>query len=303
MELYELESFVSVVENGSFTHAAEALCVTQPAVTRQMASLERRLKTRLFERLGRSVKLTSAGEALHRYAEQILRLAREAERAVGDVATGVSGKLAVGASSTTATYVLPRLLHSFRESYAGVELSVHTGSSAQVTDLVIRGAVDVGIVTGFREQTGLVEIPLSEYATSVVVYPDHPLAIARSAESDGTQKVVSAEELIGIPLILMEEGANLRTYVDRLFASASIEKRVTMELDNVEAIKKMIEARLGISLLPLVSVEVEVAAGRLVTLPLMEEPNEHRSIVAIHRRDKYLSVILAAFIQLLQSIE
>src|SRR5437763_6287769 len=107
MELYQLEAFEAVVAQGSFTRAAEALFVTQPAVTRQIAALEAELRTRLFDRLGRTVRLTVAGEALHRYAEQIIRLSREAHDAVADIEAGDAGRLAVGASSTLATYVLP----------------------------------------------------------------------------------------------------------------------------------------------------------------------------------------------------
>src|SRR5205823_13162002 len=106
---------------------------------------------------------------------------------------------------------------------------------------------------------------------------------------------VRAAELAGCPLILMEEGTNLRTYVDRLLSAAGVEERVSLELDNVEAIKKMIEAQLGISLLPLVSVEAEVEAGRLVTLALTDVPKAQRRITAIHRRDKFLSAALTAF--------
>ncbi len=299
MELRQLETFAQVAHWQSFTKAADALSLTQPAVTRQIAALEQELRTRLLERMGRKVRLTAAGEALYRYAVEILRLAREAERAVADVVAGTAGRLAVGASSTTATYILPPLLRRFRETYPGVELSIHTGVSAQVAEMVIASEVDVGIVTGLGEPGGLIEIPLADYATGVVVYPEHPLA-QRIADPDFAAQGVSAEELAGSPLILMEEGTNLRTYVDRLLSAAGVEERVTMELDNVEAIKKMIEARLGISLLPLISVQAEVAAGRLIALPLADVPGAHRRIVAIHRPDKYLSAALKAFLALLQ---
>lgn len=332
MELRQLETFAKVAELRNFTRAAEELSLTQPAVTRQIAGLERELRTRLLERMGRRVALTAAGEALYRYAMEILRLSREAERAVADVATGAAGRLAVGANSTTATYILPPLLRRFREAHPGVELSVHTGVSAQVVEMVVANAVDVGIVTGVREQAGLTVLPLAEQATGVVVYPGHPLAEEGNWETGklgneegigklgnqemnttgnhpisqfpnsliSSSRAVRAEELAGSPLILMEEGTNLRTYVDRLLSAAGVEERVTMELDNVEAIKKMIEARLGISLLPLVSVQAEVEAGRLVALPLADVPGAHRRLAAIHRQDKYLSSTLKAFLSLLK---
>jgi DNA-binding transcriptional LysR family regulator len=300
LELRQLETFARVAQLQSFTRAAEELALTQPAVTRQIAALERELHTRLLERMGRRVQVTAAGEALYAYAVQMLRLEQEAERAVADVVLGMAGRLAVGASSTTATYLLPPLLRRFREAYPGVELSVHTGVSAQVAERVLANEVDVGVVTGLREPSGLVEIPLAEFATGVVVYPEHPLA-GRARSSGAAESGVGAAELAGSSLILMEEGTNLRTYVDRLLSAAGVEERVTMELDNVEAIKKMIEARLGISLLPLLSVGAEVEAGRLVALPLADVPGAHRRIVAIHRPDKYLSAALSAFLALLKS--
>ena len=300
MELYELEAFVAVATHHSFTRAAEALFLTQPAVTRQVAGLEAKLRTRLFDRLGRSVQLTSAGETLYRYSLEILRLAREAERAVTDVTTGAAGRLAVGANSTTATYILPPLLQRFRAAYPGVELSVHTGVSAQIGEMVLANSVDIGLLTGFTEHAGLIGVTVAEYETVVVVYPDHPLTQKKPGEQSLSvaSTGVTAAELAGSPLILMEEGTNLRTYVDRLLSAAGVEERVTMELDNVEAIKKMIEAKLGISLLPLVSVETEVAAGRLTALPLADVPNTHRSITAVYRKDKYLSVALKGFLDL-----
>ncbi len=293
MELHELRAFEAVAKHRSFTMAADSLFVTQPAVTRQIAALEAKLRTRLFERLGRTVRLTAAGEMLLGYSTEILRLSAEAETAICDVAIGAAGRLAVGASTTTATYVLPRFLSEFHQARPGVELSVHTGPSAKIAEMVVGGAVDIGVVTGFRRDSSLVEVPLADYATGVVVYPGHPLA------ADGSRPIKSVE-LAGCPLILMEEGTNLRTYVDRLLSEAGVEEHVMIELDNVEAIKKMIEARLGISLLPLVTVEAEVNSGRLIALSLSDVPGAQRRISAIYRQDKFLSAALMAFLAVLR---
>src|SRR5579871_75270 len=225
MDLRQLEAFVVVVQRESFTRAAEALHLTQPAVTRQVAALETQLNTRLLERMGRHVELTASGEALYRYATEILRLVQEAQRAVMDVDSGVAGRLSVGASSTTATYILPPLLRRFRETHPGVELSIHTGISAQIVERVLANEVDIGIVTGSREQAGLVTLSLTTYETVVVVYPEHPPA--RRQQVEGGEKSdpprgVGADELAGSPLILMEEGTNLRTYVDRFLSAAGV---------------------------------------------------------------------------------
>lgn len=290
MELYQLEAFEAIVLHGSFTKAAEALHLTQPAVTRQIASLEAELRTPLFDRLGRSVRMTTAGEALHRYAAHIVRLAHEARYAVADVNAGNAGRIALGASSTLATYVLPHLLRDFRHSHPRVEIAIQTGISAQILEQVRAGETDIALVTGDIQDALLVVSYLSDYETCVVVPPGHPLA---------NRETVSASELAGNPLILMETGTNLRTYVDRLLNTAGGGEQVAMELDNVEAIKRMIEAELGISMLPEVAVRTEVADGRLRALKLTDVPRAKRRIALVYRRDKYLSLTLKAFMELL----
>lgn len=290
MELHQLEAFEAVVAHKSFTRAAEALYLTQPAVTRQIAALEAELKTRLFDRLGRTVQITTAGEALHGYAEQIVRLAREARHAVADIESCGTGRLAVGASNTLATYVLPPLLRRFRENHPRVEIAVHTGVSAQVLEMVRRNEADIGLVTAEVRDISLQVTALTDFETCVVVPPTHPLA---------SRKSVGPEELAGNPLILMEAGTNLRTYVDRLLSAAGVAEQVALELDNVEAIKRMVEAELGLSLLPQVAVEREVEAGRLVALSLRNVPRAHRRIALVHRKDKYLSAAFRAFRELL----
>ncbi len=292
VELHQLEAFEAVVAHRSFTRAAVALHLTQPAVTRQIAALEKELRAPLFDRLGRTVQMTTAGETLHRYAESIVRLAREARHAVADIEAGAAGRVAVGASSTLATYVLPPLLRRFREAYPRVEITVHTGVSAQVLEMVRVNEADIGLVTGDVPDRALTATALADYETVVVVPPSHPLA-ARSS--------ISASELAGSPLIMMEAGTNLRTYVDGLLSAAGVEEQVTMELDNVEAIKRMIEAELGLSMLPEVSVSAEVASGRLVALKLTGVPHARRRIRLVHRRDKYLPTALQAFMRLLQT--
>ncbi len=292
MEIRQLETFVAIARLQSFTKAAEELHLTQPAVTRQIAGLEGELHTRLLERLGRKVELTQAGEALLGYASEILRLTDEAVRSVSERTLGTAGRLSVGANNTTATYILPSILQRFRMRYPGVELSVHTGVSSHVVEMVAANTVDLGIVAYFAPRQGITEMPLADYATGVVVPPHHPLAEAGCP--------VTAEQLHGQSLILMEQGTNLRSYVDSLLSAAGVAEQAALELDNVEAIKKMIEAGLGISLLPFISVEAEVAAGILCALPLANIPGAQRRLSAIYRRDKYLSAALKAFLQLLQ---
>lgn len=298
MELHQLEAFAAVARERSFTRASLRLHLTQPAVTRAVAALENELRTRLFDRLGRSVQLTPSGETLLRYAERVLQLTEEAKAAVTDIETGSAGRLSVGASSTLATYILPPLLAKFRQAHPAVEIAIHTGISARIRARVHSGAADVGLVTTGPEEDGtksdpsMTILPLAELDTCVVLPPVHPLA--------GHDSLDAAVLLSGeLPLLLMETGTNLREYAEGVFGGGVIP---AMELDNVEAIKRMITAGLGFSLLPELAVRTEVATGTLTALPLTNpSPRPGRRIELVYRRDKYLTAALRRFIALLQA--
>ena len=293
MELHQLAAFVAVARERSFTRAARALFLTQLAVTRAVAGLETELRTRLFDRLGRAVRLTASGETLLRYAERVLRLTDEARATVSDVETGAGGRLSVAASSTLATYLLPGLLAQFRRSYPAVEIAIQTGISARVRERVRAGEGDVGMVTSGAEPAdadpAMVTVPLATLATVAVLPPGHPLA----GDPAATPNALLAE-----PLLLMEPGTNLRGDAERLLGAVV----PVMELDNVETIKRMIAAGLGVSLLPEIAVRAEVAAGTLAAVPLAGVPaGSARRIELVYRRDKYLSAALRRFIALLQA--
>lgn len=249
-----------LVDTKTFTRAAEELSLTQPAVTRQIGALERELKTRLLDRLGRRVSPTAAGEALYAYAVDIVRLAEEAKRAIGDVAAGVAGRLSVGASGTASTYILPAVIRQFTQRFPGVELSVQTGPSAHIAELVLANAVYIGVVMNFAARPGITTVTVAMYESVLVAEPSHPFAREAGA--------LPAHRLHEADFILMQKGTNLRAYVDELLASAGAPPHVVMELDNVEAIKKMVEAGLGVSMLPLLAVENDIAAGRLAAVPI-----------------------------------
>lgn len=285
MDQRQLETFVRVAALGNFTRAAEELALSQPAVTRQVAALEKQCGTRLLDRLGHTVALTPAGEALHRYAVEILRLSAEAEEAVARIAVGEAGRLRVGASTTAATYFLPPFLAAFRSGFPGVELSVVTGGSEEVARMVVENAADVGVVMDFRGESELLEVPLAGYENVLAVHPEDELGANPSPAA-----------LASRPLLVTRRGTRLRRIVDSVFPSP-----VAMELDNLETIKKMVQARLGIALLPLLAMQEEIAAGTLVAVPLEIPVKEPQTISAIYRRDKYLTAAMRGFLGSLNS--
>lgn len=287
MELRQLEAFVAVAKEGGFTRASEILMLTQPAVTRQIAGLEAELRVRLIDRLGRRVALTAAGDVFLPYAITVLQAVAEAKVAVADVAGGAAGRLSVGVSSTAATYILPPILRRFHDAFPRVELSLRTGPSSHTVDLVASNAVDIGIAMDSEERPGIHFEPLAQYVLAVVVHPEHPLARDKN-------RGVTVNDLGGQPMVIMQEGTNLRSLTDRILSDGGVKAVVAMELDNVEAIKKMIAAQLGISILPQIAVADEVRSGVLRILPL-DGGIHRRQISAVYRDDKYLSSAMAAF--------
>lgn len=292
MELRQIEAFATVARVKSFTRAASVLHLTQPAVTRQIAALEESLGASLFDRLGRTVRLTAAGEAFLPRAEALLQGAGDARRAVREVARGDSGKLTLAASSTLAAYVVPGILREFRCAHPGIELALRTGLSAQIRELVRTGLADVGLVTTEGEpllaEVGPLEVHrLGRYETALVVPPGHPLAQNPSA---------TPADLAGESLLAMEPGTNLRAFVDRLLTLGGVSARITMELDSVEAIKRMVEAGMGVALLPRIAAQSEAEAGRLVALPLSGVALADREILLLWRKDHSKNSILRAFL-------
>jgi DNA-binding transcriptional LysR family regulator len=297
MEIHQLEAFTKVAELRSFTQAAEALFFSQPAVTQQVRALERAVGEPLFERQGRRVTLTSAGEALYPFASRALALLSEGRAAVEEVRTGVAGRVTLAAGPTTTIFTLPPALAAFRRDCPGVQLLVQTGTSREVTEQVIDGRADVGIVTTVYEREELVHAPLFADEILFVVHGGHPLASGSAATGQETVAALVAE-----PFILFPRGTGFRSYVEQWFAARGVAPRVTMELDSAEAVKAMAAAGLGAAAVPRVAVEEELAAGRLAPIPLPDEPPLYRQVCRLLRRDKYVSRPLAALLERLDAL-
>ncbi|RYX85053.1 LysR family transcriptional regulator [bacterium] len=289
MDLHQLEAFVRVVAIGNFTRAAEELSLSQPAVTRQIASLEKHFHTRLLDRLGHTVALTPAGEILHRHALEMLRLKAQTEESISLVVQGEAGTLKVGASTTAATYYLPTLLGAYRQQHPGVQLTLVTSNSNDITEMVLSNAVDVGVVMDFHGETQIVATELATYDNVLVLPPDAPLA--------QSQRPLSFADFVDEPLLVTHRGTRLRRIAEQLFGSAGLTPSIAMELDNLETIKQMVKAGLGIALLPRLVVEDEVSRNSLVALPLQASTEQSpQRIAAIYRRDKYLTSLLSNFL-------
>jgi LysR family transcriptional regulator, low CO2-responsive transcriptional regulator len=289
MDYDQLASFLEVARLQSFSRAAEKIYRTQPAISAQVRLLEQECGEKLFDRSGKKVLLTPAGEILLRYAQKLLDLQKEALQTIAELNQTPRGKLYIGANEATCLYVLPKTFARFRQLYPLVQISIYRNFSHKILQKVQEGAVDMGIVTLPQTANNIEILPVFRDEVQVVVPKNHPLAKSRS---------VTIEEVAQHPLILPKTG-HTRVVIDRLLRDYRDHLQISMELASVETQKKFVGAGLGISLISREYAQPEVAAGVLKLIPL-EGQKIYRELGLIYRRDRYLSLPAKVFLQVVQ---
>lgn len=289
MDYDQLASFLEVAKLQSFSRAAEKLFRTQPAISAQVRLLEQECGEKLFDRSGKKVLLTPAGEILCRYAEKLLGLQKEALQAIAELNQTPRGKLYIGANEATCLYVLPRTFARFKHLYPLVQISIYRNFSHKILQKVQEGAVDLGIVTLPQTINNMEVISVFRDEVQVVVPKNHPLAKNRS---------VTVEQMSQHPLILPKTG-HTRVVIDRLLREYRDHLQISMELASVETIKKFVGAGLGISLISRTYAQPEVTAGLLKLIPL-DGQKIYRELGLVYRRDRYLSLPAKVFIDVVR---
>lgn len=292
MLLVHIEGFLEVARLGSVSRAAEALYVTQPTLTARLHGLERELGERLFVRGRQGMRLTDAGRAFLPYAERAVRALRDGRHAIDEVGRASAGQLLVAAAPAVSTYILPAVLEAFVNSHPRVEVVVRTGHSEDVLQMVLRDEAHLGLGRALRHPE--IELqPFHEEELVLVVAPDHPFA---------RQRGVGIAEVGSEQLILFDRTSSYYEITQAAFLAAGVTLRGMMELDNIEAAKKMVERGLGVALLPRTAVTREVDAHELCRVEVVDAAPMRRNIVAMRRRDAGPpSGLVRAFLELLTS--
>lgn len=294
MDIQELEAFWWIAKTGSFNRAAERLYLTQPSVTARIQALEKELGQPLFERKPRGVRLTDAGRVLLPHAERVLADIRKARQAVSDLGSATGGTLVVGAALTTSTYMLPEVLAKFKAAYPAVEINVRTGRSQQVQQLVLDDTVPLGLVhSPLSSHADIEAIPLFAEPIVLVMHPHHPLASRHEA---------TPEQLATEPFITSDRASGYWSLVEQFWAGAGIAPRVIMELDSIEATKRMVMCGLGIAMMPQGTVEGELKNRQLSAVSVTGTDHLTRQTLLIHRRGKVWSGISRGFLDILGHI-
>ncbi len=291
MHIETLQTFCDLVATGSFSRAARMNRVSQSAVSQQVQALERRYGKRLLERSPRAgATPTEAGKILYDEIRPLLGQFDALEDRLRERANVVSGVVRVATVYSVGLHTLPKPLKKFLGAHPEVKVRLEYRRTDQVYDACIGGDADLGIVALPAARPQLIRVPLRDEELVLVVPPDHHLARGR---------VRRLSDLEGVPFIGFERDIPTRRIIDRELRRHGVTTNVVMELDNIETIKRSIEAGLGVSILPLPALGAEVRARSLV-IRRFSDATLHRPIGIIHRRGRELSNASTAFLSVVQ---
>ena len=291
MDLVQLEHFLAVVAERTFTRAAERVSRTQPAVSQSIKRLEDAIGTPLFARDAHDVTLTEAGRLLAAHARRMLALRDDALRQIGQLATLKAGTVAIAAHESAALYLLPVALRDYVSQFPGIKVALYRNPVSEIPRQVMDREVDIGFV---REAPAFRELRLTEVHVDqmvLIVAPDHPLAARTN---------VTIQDLAGEPFVVHSTCTVTANTMHQVSERCGVKLRVAAELWSFENIKGFVREGVGLGLVPLVTVREDLRAGTLarIAMPPFEIP---RRTLMIHREQGYLSECASELIKMLQT--
>jgi DNA-binding transcriptional LysR family regulator len=254
VDLRQLEIIRAIAEGGSFTAGGKRLGVSQSAISRQVLALERELRESVFLRVGRRVRLTPAGEALLRLSHRVFEDVSATVDQITDHRRPFVGSLRLVGGMTISLYVFPVLLREFRRAHPQVEIKITAGAADRCTAMIRSGTADLGLLTLPIDEPDLVTVPALEEELLLVTSRTHPLARRRR---------IVPQDLRGESFILFEAGSNSRRIIDEFLLRERIEPRIVTDTENVELLKNLARAGLGVTIVPYQAVAREAVAGQL----------------------------------------
>lgn len=292
MNLQQLKVFVLTVQTGKLSAVAELLHIKQPTVTFHLKGLQEQLGVELFEhpQLKRWI-LTDAGKAFYHYANQIIQLSEQAEQVMNDFKFNTRGKLQLGASQTTASYILPPYLAQFQKEHDRVYISLVVNKAPIILQQVKNYDLDLGVIAyGKLYDPDLTIIPIMEDELVLIMHKDHPLR---------NKAKIKPYELSQYAFILHEKQAVSHSLAEKWMLENNIQLNIIMEIGSIQTIKEAVELNIGVAILPKLSVEKEIKEGRLFSQPLPNYINE-RNIYFIYRKNQHFNPMMQHFIQFLK---
>jgi DNA-binding transcriptional LysR family regulator len=290
LNLNQLHTFSQVIACGSFSAAAQRLGLTQPAVSLQVRQLEQRLNLRLIERVGKRLKPTAAGVVLLEHATHIDAAVEEALLDVSSHAQGIAGNIAIGTGATACIHLLPPLLRSLKQRFPALNVRISTGNTDGVLKAVEENRLDLALVT----------LPAAGRSLAIAPLLEDPFVAIFAADEQRVPDLMTAEALADYPMVVFEAGSSTRLLIDEWFFKAGLRIKPVMELGSIEAIKEMVAAGLGYSIVPRMSVAAEHHRRGLQVHGLA--PELSRTLGIVLRQDKPVSKALRQVIEALQGL-
>ncbi|WP_123041084.1 LysR family transcriptional regulator [Cohnella candidum] len=289
MDLTYLHTFRVVALHRSLTRAAAELGYAQSSVTMQMQKLEQYYDVKLFERSGRGLRLTSAGDELLKVALQMLELHQLSKESL---ARQSGGTLTIGTIDSVASYILPNIIQALRAEYPELSIRIVTGREQTMINGVKEGELDVCL---------LLENGPPETDLQWTTVREEPLVfLANPAETQKFPETLLLDELKDTEWIMAEESCNYRVMLERVLRKEGVSYRIALELGNPEAIKRCLAAGFGVSLLPRMAAEEEIRLGKLAVLPI-RHPAIRLDLLLGLRPKKWISQPLRTFMEMIQS--
>jgi DNA-binding transcriptional LysR family regulator len=290
MNLNQLRAFYMVIKSGSFSGAAEELCVTEPAVFIQVRSLERHLGFTLLDKFGKELRPTEAGKVLYDYGEKIFTLVEEAAKAVQELQDLKKGSLRLGVTQALAQYLMPILISVFQDKYPHIAVYMDGSSSRELVEGILQHRYELAVVARVPYPEKITFIPYTRDDILLVVSPHHHLA---------TRQKVSLSELARDPVILTDAKSAVKFSVWKEFEKRNLHPSAIIEAGNIDFIKQLVEKGKGYSFLASVAVKDEIKKKVLVSIPI-EDGSFAMDIDIIHLKGKTLSPAAATFLHYMQ---
>lgn len=286
MDINQLEVFLAVAQEKSFSRAAETLHRTQPAVSQAIRRLETELGEALFDRSSKDGTMTAAGGVLFDFAQQMMNLRHHAHSAIRELRDLHRGKLALGANEYTVMFLLP-LIPIFRARHPHIKIEVKRSLASRIPGEVIGRDVEIGVVSFKPTDPAIKSVPVAMDELALVVAPDHPLASKRS---------VSVRELGAESFIAHNVPSPYRERVVKTFEKQRTPLNISIEMPTLEAIKRLVESGMGVALIPRLAAQAEISRKQLVGLSVREMKFERR-LHLIYRKGATLSHAARAFLR------
>ena len=287
MNFRKLKIFYETAKHLNMTRVAKEMYISQPSISQSINELENDLGVKLFDRIGKKLYLTHEGEVFLNYTRRILNLYDESIKVIKDFDSNKAGKIVIGASTTIGIYILPEIIRKFSNEYSDIEISLIIENSKIIEGLILDNKIDFAFIEGDIS---------SEEIIKEVIWKDELVFICGDKSSLKDKGIISGEELKNQKIIMREDGSGTREQAELFLIKNKIKFNTILELGNTEAIKKSVEANLGIACLSYMVVEDKIKTKDLFLFRLKEGKIERDLSLIIHK-DKFLSNNMKSFIE------